>query len=381
MNTYIAKTFLGLEEVLEEELKGIGAENTERLNRAVKFQGDKGVLYKANIYTRTSLKILVPLKNFRAKSEKALYHAVYDYEWEKLFNLYNSFVIDSVVNSEYFKHSQYASLKTKDAIVDRFRDKYNKRPSVAKKNPDFRINLHISKDECNLSLDSSGESLHKRGYKAKNVKAPLNEVLAAGLIILSGWDKKSPFIDPMCGSGTLPIEAALIANDIPPGIYREQFGFANWHDFDPALFRSIKNQFRTRPQNKVKIHGCDISEEAIETTRKNLENSNLSRNVELFIQSISEYEPPAEKNGTVIINPPYNYKMKEKDILAFYQNIGNILKKKYTGYEVWLFSHHKKALKNIGLHATNKMTLFNGPLECKFQKYKIYKGTLKNKQT
>lgn len=381
MNTYIAKTFWGLEEVLEDELKKMGAENTEKLNRAVKFQGDKAMLYKSNVYSRTALKIVVPLKTFRAKSESALYREVYEYKWESLFNLYNTFLIDGVVNSEYFKHSQYASLKTKDAIADRFRNKYNKRPSVDKKNPDFRINLHISKDQCTLSLDSSGESLHKRGYKAKNVKAPLNEVLAAGLILLSGWDKKSPFIDPMCGSGTLPIEAALIANDIPPGVYREKFSFENWHDFDPNLFRPIKSQTTAKFRHKIKIQGCDISEEAIETTRKNLEKSNLIKDVELFVQSISEYKPPAKNKGTVIINPPYDYKLKEKDIQAFYHKIGNILKKNYTGYDVWIFSHHKEALKSIGLHATNKMTLYNGPLECKFQKYNIYEGTLKNKQT
>jgi putative N6-adenine-specific DNA methylase len=381
MNTYIAKTFPGLEEVLENELKGIGAENTEVLNRAVKFQGSKEILYKSNVCLRTALKILVPLKTFQAKSEKMLYSAVYEYEWEALFNLYNTFVIDTVVNSSFFKHSQYASLKTKDAIVDRFRNKYNKRPSVNKKNPDFRINLHIYNDQCTLSLDSSGESLHKRGYKVKNVKAPLNEVLAAGLIMLSGWDKRSPFIDPMCGSGTLPIEAALLANDIAPGIYREQFGFENWHDFDYGLLRSIKSQFSKRAKNKFTIHGSDISAEAIETSRNNIEKANLISHVELFQQSISDYEPPAEKNGTVIINPPYNIKLKDKDIMAFYQQIGNLLKKKYIGYDVWVFSNHKQALKHIGLHATGKMTLYNGPLECKFQKYRIYEGSLKNKQT
>ena len=381
MNTYIAKTFPGLEEVLENELKGIGAENTEVLKRAVKFQGSKEILYKSNVCLRTALKILVPLKKFQAKTEKTLYSAVYEYEWEALFNLYNTFVIDAVVNSGLFKHSQYASLKTKDAIVDRFRNKYNKRPSVNKKNPDFRINLHIYNDQCTLSLDSSGESLHKRGYKVKNVKAPLNEVLAAGLIMLSGWDKMSPFIDPMCGSGTLPIEAALLANNIAPGVYRKQFGFENWHDFDPALLRSIKSQYSKKTRNKFTIHGSDISAEAIETTRNNLEKANLINHVELFQQSISDYEPPAEKNGTVIINPPYNIKLKDKDIVAFYQQIGNLLKKKYTGYNVWVFSHHKQALKHIGLHATNKMTLYNGPLECKFQKYRIYEGSLKNKQT
>jgi putative N6-adenine-specific DNA methylase len=379
MNTYIAKTFPGLEEVLAGEIRQLGGENVEPIKRAVKYEGNKEILYKSNIYLRTALKILLPLKSFKSSDEDGLYREAYEYPWEKLFNLYNTFVVDSVVNSNNFNHSRYVALRVKDAIADRFRNKYDKRPSVNKNNPDFRINLHIFRDQCTLSLDSSGESLHKRGYKVKNVKAPLNEVLAAGMILLSGWDRESPFIDPMCGSGTLPIEAALIANGIPPGIYRDKFGFENWHDFDPQLYGSIKHRIRIKAQNKAEIHGCDISESSIETSKRNLHNTGLEKSVKLFPESFSNYKPPDKKNGTVIINPPYDYKLKNKDIYAFYQNIGNVLKKNYVGYDVWIFSHNIKALKYIGLHASRKLTLFNGPLECKFQKYSIYEGSLKNK--
>jgi len=376
---YIAKTFLGLEQVLAEEIRTLGVDQPEVLNRAVKFKGNKAMLYRANLHLHTALKVLVPIKKFSCNNQDELYQAVYEYPWENLFNLYNTFVIDGVVNSHKFKHSHYAALKAKDAIVDRFRNKYNKRPSIDKNHPDFRINLHIFRDQCTLSLDSSGESLHKRGYKAKNVKAPLNEVLAAGMIRLTGWDKTSAFVDPMCGSGTLPIEAALIANDIAPGWYRNQFGFETWHDFDHLLFQELKNKSRPQPHQKPSIHGCDISRQAIETSSKNLLQAGLSKQVKLFEQSLAQYTPPQENQGVVIMNPPYDQKLKEKDILAFYKNIGDILKKKYEGYDVWIFSNHMEALKHIGLHPSSKSTLYNGPLECKFQKYSIYKGSLKKK--
>jgi len=378
-NQYIAKTFPGLEEVLAEEIRGLGADQAEVLKRAVKFRGNKAMLYRSNLHLHTALKVLVPIKNFSCQNEDELYQAVYEHPWEELFNLYNTFVIDGVVNSHLFKHSHYAALKTKDAIVDRFRNKYNKRPSIDKNKPDFRINLHIYKDQCTLSLDSSGESLHKRGYKAKNVKAPLNEVLAAGLILLSGWDKSSSFVDPMCGSGTLPIEAALMAHDIAPGWYRQHFGFETWHDFDHLLFQELKNKSRPQPGKHPPIHGCDISQQAIETSKNNLQQAGLSKQVMLFEQSLAQYTPPNSDKGVAIMNPPYDQKLKEKDILAFYKSIGDILKKKYEGYDVWIFSHHMKALKNIGLHPSSKCTLYNGPLECKFQKYSIYKGSLKKK--
>ena len=378
---YIAKTFLGLEEVLAEEIRALGADQPEVLNRAVKFYGDKAMLYRTNLNLRTALKVLVPIRKFTSSNEDDLYQAVYDYPWEQHFNLYNTFVIDGVVNSRIFKHSHFVALKTKDAIVDRFRDKYNKRPSIDKNNPDFRINIHIYKDQCTLSLDSSGESLHKRGYKAKNVRAPLNEVLAAGLILLSDWDKASVFVDPMCGSATLPIEAAMIAHDIAPGWYRQNFGFETWHDFDHLLFQELKNKCKPNANAKSSppIHGCDISKQTVETAQNNLEKAHLTKQVQLFNQSMAQYTPPAGEKGVVIMNPPYDQKIKEKDILAFYKNMGDVLKNKFDGYSVWIFSHHIKALKNVGLHPARKFTLFNGPLECKLQKYPMYKGSLKKK--
>jgi putative N6-adenine-specific DNA methylase len=376
LKTYIAKTFLGLENILADELSTLGAQNLEILNRAVKFQGDKTLLYKSNIYLRTALKILVPLKTFPARNENMLYSGVYGFPWEDIFNYNQTFVIDSVVNSSFFKHSRYAALKVKDAIVDRFRNKYPKRPSIDKTDPDFRINIHISNDQCTLSLDSSGSSLHKRGYKVENVMAPLNEVLAAGLISLSGWKGETAFIDPMCGSGTLPIEAALLSYNIPPGIFRNKFGLEKWHDFDPSLLNAIRTQSVQITKSKTPvIYGCDIAEQAIDISRKNSDKPGLKGKIEFFVQSFFNYTPPPDHHGTVIINPPYDYKIKEKDICAFYEHMGNVLKKNYAGYEVWILSHHKKALKNIGLHASNKITLFNGPLECKFQKYSMYKGS------
>jgi len=380
-NHYIAKTFLGLEEVLAEEIRELGGQDVQVINRAVRFSGNKALLYEANLKLRTALRILMPFHNFQCTGEKELYQAIYDYEWEKVFNLYNTFIIDGVVHSRYFNHSHFASLKAKDAIVDRFRGKYNRRPSVDKNNPDFRINLHIHQDQCTLSLDSSGDSLHKRGYKAKNVKAPLNEVLAAGLILLSGWDKKSPFVDPMCGSATLPIEAALLANDMAPGAFRDHFGFMSWQDFEYPLFQEVRNKNLKRPKNPVRIQGCDISPQAIETSRANLENAGLSNQVELFVESMAQHEPPPQNNGLAIINPPYGEKLKENDLGALYQNIGDVLKQKYTGYQVWVFSSNWQALKNIGLHPSHKRTLYNGPLECRFQKYSIYPGSKKKKQS
>ncbi len=379
---YIAKTFPGLEGVLAEEIKALEGNQVEILNRAVKFRGNQALLYRSNLQLRTALKILVPLFKCACPNEKKLYQAVYEYPWEELFNIYNTFVIDGVVHSRIFKHSHYAALKAKDAIADRFRDKYQRRPSVDKNQPDYRINLHIFRDQCTFSLDSSGESLHKRGYKSKNVRAPLNEVLAAGMIMLTGWDKTSRFIDPMCGSATLPIEAALIAHDIAPGAYREHYGFTSWHDFDHNLFQELKNSLLPQPKkNAPPIHGCDISPQAIQTARKNLEKANLTHHIHLSEESLAQFTPPEQNKGVVIMNPPYGQKLKEKDILHFYQRIGNILKHKYTGYQVWIFSNHIKALKNVGLHPSKKYTLYNGPLECKFQKYQIYQGSLKKRKT
>jgi putative N6-adenine-specific DNA methylase len=380
-NEFVAKTFHGLEEILAEEIKNIGGENIEILTRAVKFTGNKRLLYKANIYLRTALRILVPIANRNVRSNKDIYKIAKTFRWEDIFSSEQTFLVSAVTNSKYIDHSYYAALKFKDGIADRFRHKFQKRPSVDKNKPDYKIDLHISGTNCTISLDSSSESLHKRGYKESNVLAPLSEALAAGLILLSGWDKQSPFIDPMCGSGTLPIEACMIANDIPPGIFRTSFGFKRWNNFDKAIFESITENVNIQPSRNVKIIGSDISERAIQTARLNCENAEFEQSIELFVTNFKDFKTKDYSSGTMIINPPYDVKMKEEDIEYFYKEIGDTLKSSFQGFDVWIFSANLKALKSIGLRTSKKIPLYNGALESRFNNYKIFKGSLKNKKT
>lgn len=374
-----AKTFQGLEDVLKKELIHLGASNISIGNRGVEFYGDKALMYKANFHLRTALKILKPIAEFKAQHEIELYDAVQSIPWDTIFDVHQTFAIDSVVYSQHFSHSKYVALKVKDAIVDQFREKYKKRPYVETENPDVQINIHISDNICTLSLDSSGESLHKRGYRIKATKAPLNEVLAAGMILLSGWDFKSNFIDPMCGSGTLLIEAAMIAYGIPPGIYRQKFGFESWKDFDRELFEKIYEEESETKTFKSKIIGSDISEIAIRIARKNISNAALKRKIDLNITPIENYTPPENEKGTIITNPPYGERLKKTNIHDFYSTLGDLFKDKYQGYSIWLLSSNLNAIKNIGLKPSKKITLYNGPLECKFLEYDIYQGSKKQK--
>lgn len=378
-NEFVAKTFHGLEEVLAEEIKNIGGENIEILTRAVKFTGNKKLLYKSNIYLRTALRILVPIANRNVKSNKDIYKIAKTFKWEDIFSPEQTFLVSAVTNSKSIDHSYYAALKFKDGIADRFREKLQKRPSVDKEKPDYKIDLHISGTNCTISLDSSSESLHKRGYKESNVLAPLSEALAAGLILLSGWDKKSTLIDPMCGSGTIPIEACMIANDIPPGIFRTSFGFKRWNNFDRDVFDSITKEVNILPTKNVRIIGSDISEKSIQTTRLNCENAEFEQSIQLFVKDFKEFIPD-DASGTVIMNPPYDVKMKEKDIDNFYKQIGDALKNHFQGFDAWIFSANLNALKNVGLRTSRKIPLYNGALESRFNNYKIFKGSLKNKK-
>ena len=377
---FVAKTFAGLEKVLAKEIEDIGGENIEILNRAVSFTGDKAMLYKANIFLRSALRILVPLKTTHVQSEQDVYQAAKRIKWEDIFTVSHTIVVNAVAHSKYIDHSYYTALKFKDGIVDRFREKYQKRPSVDKDNPDYKINVHISDTTCTVSLDSSSESLHKRGYKERNVFAPINEVLAAGLILLSGWDKESTFIDPMCGSGTLPIEACLYANDIPPGIFRSTFGFKRWHGFDKTLFGEITEHVNMHPYKSTKIIGSDLSERAIETSLANCENAEIEQSVDLFVKDFKEYNSTDYEPGTVIMNPPYDIKLKEDNIHRLYKEIGDTLKQCFDGFDVWLFSANLRAIKSIGLRASEKIPLYNAALESRFVNYKIYKGSKKEKK-
>ena len=374
---FIAKTFYGLEDVLANEIKNIGGKNIEILTRAVRFYGDKELLYKANIHLRTALRVLVPIATRKVKSNQDIYQIAKEFEWEDLFTLNQTFLVSAVTNSKHIDHSYYAALKFKDGIADRFREKFQIRPSVDKDKPDYKINLHITDRDCTISLDSSAESLHKRGYKERNVLAPLSEALAAGLILLSDWDKDSTFIDPMCGSGTLPIEACMIANDIPPGIFRSSFGFKRWNNYDKKIFGKITEDINIVPHKNIKIVGCDMSEKAIETSRLNVENAEFEQSIDLFVKDFKEFDPKAYTPGTIIMNPPYDVKMKEEDIENFYKEIGDTFKKHFDGFDAYVFSANLQAMKNIGLRTSKKIPLYNGALECRFNKYKIYKGSLK----
>lgn len=373
----LAKTMYGLEEILAEELKDLGAQNVKIQNRAVSFKGDTGFMYKANLNLRTCLRVLKPIATFQAHNEKELYNNILKIDWEKYLDLKNTFATDATTNSEIFTHSKYASLLVKDGIADFFRKKYDERPNVDPKDPDITINLHIAKHTCTVSIDSSGESLHKRGYKSNTIIAPMNEVLAAGLILLSGWDQKSNFHDPMCGSGTILIEAALIAYNIPANIFREKFGFETWKDFDLELFEKIKDVSLDKEKDfQSSITGGDNFQKAVRITRENIENALMFDNIK--VKNEDFFDTKVFENSFVIFNPPYGERI-ELGINEFYEKVGDSLKNNYKNCTVWLISSDLENLKMIGLKPSKKIELMNGNLKCSFREFKIYEGSKKQK--
>ena len=375
-----AKTFFGFETVLAEELKSLGAADVEIKNRLVEFHGDIGFLYKANYSLYTALRILKPIHSFSAKNEFQLYDRFKKFPWEDYLDLNQTFIIDSTVHSDYFTHSHYASLKMKDALVDRFQEKFGKRPSVDKFQPDVYFNLHISHDKITLSLDSSGESLHKRGYKTEHGKAPINEVLAAGLLKIAGWDGKGNFLDPMCGSGTILTEAALIAANIPPQIHRKRFAFENWKDFDGELFEKIKETRLNRIREfSGKIVGYDINPTMLKIAEENITHADLEDFIEVkmkdFFQSEKDLFPVL-----IVFNPPYNERI-ESDNEVLYKSIGDTLKNHYPNTFAWFITSDLSAKKFVGLKPSKKVKVFNGKLECDFLRYDIYEGSKKKSKS
>lgn len=377
---FVAKTFYGLEEILASELRQI-SDNVEIKNRAVEFQGDLETMYKANIALRTALNVLMPIDRFKVVNEDDLYRKIKRMDWLSIFDVDQSFAIDSVVYSTILKHSKFIALKTKDAIVDLFRDKMGKRPDVNVENPDIRIHIHIAENNCTVLLDSSGISLHKRGYRVSTVEAPLNEVLAAGMIALSGWNKKDTFIDPMCGSGTIPIEAAMIAADIAPNIDRERFAFQNWKDYDNELFEKVKQEYisKIKPQ-EAKIFAGDIDPNATRIAKNNLARVFKNENLDITFRTKSflDIQAPDENGGIIIMNPPFGERLRQENIDELYNKIGSKLKHDFAGYNAWILSSNFKALKFVGLKPSTKKVLFNGPLECKFQQYQLFQGKRKD---
>ena len=375
----IAKTYHGLEDVLARELLQLGAQDIKTLRRAVKFKGDLGFMYKANLSLRTAVRIIKPIKSFKVRSEDQLYSELRAIDWETYMTIDDKFAVDSFVNSPYFNHSLYVALKCKDAIVDQFRDKYGLRPDVDLDHPNLRINVHITNDTCTLSIDSSGKSLHKRGYRLETNEAPISEALAAGLILLSGWDKKSHFVDGMCGSGTFLVEAAMIAANIPANINREHFAFQDWPDFDQDLWELIRNSQLKRAHDCYgKIIGYDLNPDTVASAKVNISNSGLEDYIEIHCQDFFETEKP-EGPTHLVFNPPYGVRI-QGDIPEMYQKIGDTLKKNYSGSEAWFLTSHMEGLKYVGLRASRKIEIFQAKLECRFVKYEMYKGTKKNKK-
>lgn len=373
----IAKTFMGLEQVLAQELTELGANNVEIGRRMVSFTGNKEMMYRANFQLHTAIRILKPIAHFKANSAEDMYAEVRKIDWSKYILPGKTFSVDSVVYSDEFRNSRFVTYKVKDAIVDQFREKTGKRPSISVSNPDIRLNIHIAEDKATLSLDSSGESLHRRGYRQESVEAPLNEVLAAGMILMTGWKGDTDFIDPMCGSGTIPIEAALIARNISPGVFRKEFAFEKWPDFDAELFDEIYNDDSQEREFSHHIYGYDADMKAVNTARMNVKAAGLSRDITITQQNFKDFQQPTEKS-IIVMNPPYGERISTDNLLGTYRMIGERFKNAFKGNEAWVLSYREECFRAIGLKPSIKIPLYNGSLECEFRKYVLFDGNMKD---
>ncbi len=375
----VAKTLFGFEELLAKELVQLGARDVKTGVRHVSFSGDKGFMYKCNLALRTATKILKPIHTFAIRNEKDLYDQIYKMNWSTYLKASGSLAIDTTINSEVFTHSLYLSQKTKDAIVDKFRDETGERPSVDLKFPDIKVNIHIDREVCNVSLDSSGDSLHKRGYKTATNIAPINEVLAAGLIMLSGWDGQSDFMDPMCGSGTLLAEAAMIACNIPPNLMRKEFAFERWQDWDVDLFEKIEESLLNKTRDfHHKMYGFDKSPSAVVKAKDNIKNAHLDEFITIKHEDFFKTQKAGDDKLHMVFNPPYGERL-NIEMEDFYKSIGDTLKQNYSNTDAWFITSNLEALKHVGLRTSRKIHLMNAKLESRLVKYEIYAGSKKGK--
>ncbi len=377
--TMVAKTLFGFEEILAKELRNLGAGNVKIGTRNVSFEGDTGFMYKANLCLRTAIKIVKPIYSFSIRNAHDLYRKIYAMDWSDYLSVDATFAIDTTLHSDTFTHSLYVSQKVKDAIADKFRALDGKRPNVDIKNPDIRINIHIQNDHCNVSLDSSGNSLHHRGYRTATNIAPINEVLAAGLLLLSGWDGRSDFLDPMCGSGTFLTEAAMIACNIPANINRKGFAFEKWYDFDEVLFEKIVDASLDKAREfHHKIVGYDKAPSAVRKAHDNVENANLSEYITVEQKNFFDTEKLTDGKLHMVFNPPYGERL-NLDMEKFYASIGDTLKQRYPGTDAWFITSNLEALKHVGLRPSRKIKVFNSHLESRLVKYVMYEGSKKAK--
>lgn len=369
----IAKTFQGLENVLAEELTRLGANNIQVGRRMVSYTGNQELLYRSNFCLRTAIRVLKPIKHFRATSADEVYEAVKSIDWSQYLGNEQTFAVDSVVYSTEFRHSKFVAYKVKDAIVDQFRERTGNRPNIRLTNPDIQLNMHIAEYDCTLSLDSSGESLHRRGYRQEAVEAPLNEVLAAGIILMTGWRGQCDFIDPMCGSGTLPIEATLIARNMAPGLFRKGYAFEKWADFDSDLFEQIYNDDSQEVDFQYHVYGYDNNRAAVSIAERNVKAAALSGDITIAFQDFADFTQPANP-AVIVTNPPYGERIKPEDLLGLYKMIGAQFKKQFVDNEAWVLSYREECFDAIGLKPSLKVPLYNGALECELRKYQMFSG-------
>ncbi len=372
----IAKTFMGLEPVLAQELTQLGANNVQIGRRMVSFTGDKAMMYRANFQLHTAIRILKPIKRFKARSAEEVYDEIHKIDWSEYIEKGKTFAVDSVVYSEEFRNSRFVTYKVKDAIVDQFREKTGDRPNISISNPDIRLHIHIAEDEATLCLDSSGESLHRRGYRQESVEAPLNEVLAAGIILMTGWKGDCDLIDPMCGSGTIAVEAALIARNISPGVFRKEFAFEKWPDFDQELFDEIYNDDSQEREFKHHIYAYDVDMKAVNTARLNVKAAGLSNDITVEQQDFKDFKKP-QSQSLIVMNPPYGERISTPNLLGTYRMIGERLKHEFGGNEAWILSYKEECFEQIGLKPSIKTPLYNGSLECELRKYTLFEGKMK----
>ncbi|CAN5615863.1 THUMP domain-containing protein [soil metagenome] len=376
---FVISTYEGLEEILAKELQQLGGRGIEIHRRAVSCTGDKGFMYKANFSLRTALRVMLRITSFDIKNGEDLYNGVKAINWLAYMTVDQTFAVRCILSSELFENNLFPALKAKDAVADQFREAFEKRPDVEKQVPDLEINLFINQENCTVLLNSSGESLHKRGYRDEVDKAPLSEVMAAGLVMLTGWEPHKPLIDFMCGSGTIPIEAALIAAKIPPGIFRKQFAFERWIGFDNELYQLIRDkQIERISDSPVRIFASDYGKSVVDKARENIKRAGVDDMINLSISDFNQVSRP-EGNGVVLINPPYGEKIEVEDLQVLYKSIGDCFKKKYAGYKAWIFTGSPEGGKSVGLRSSRKIKLFNGPIECRLLGYELFEGSKKTK--
>ena len=373
----IAKTFQGLEEVLAQELIELGANDVQIGRRMVSFSGNQEMMYRANFCLRTAVRVLKPISHFRARNADEVYKAVKEIEWKDILDLDTSFVVDTTVYSTEFRNSKFVAYKVKDAIVDYFMEREGKRPNISVANPDLRLNIHIAEDNCTLSLDSSGESLHLRGYRTATVEAPINEVLAAALIKMSGWKFDCDLIDPFCGSGTILVEAALMARNIYPGVFRQKFGFENWKDFNPELLSSIFEDDSNERTFEHRIIGSDINLRAVEAALANAKAAGVADLITVEQREIRDFKKP-EMPAVLITNPPYGERLRPEDLSDIYRTLGEKLKREFQGGEAWIISSREELFDSMRLRPSFKVPLQNGSLDCELRKYVTFEGKLDN---